>query len=157
MFPYAFAGVHGTAPALQCVFQKAQWATVIMESPMSGFGSLESGTPLPPVNADDLKRVCYMVQQVTMGKPAEVGAQSVGINAELIAEQCGAGADVFAIFVRAALIQYLFGAGLLDKWREGNGPSDPVFQVGAAYSLEQGVQGFDPAAFMERLRALPLV
>jgi hypothetical protein len=121
---------------------------------MSSFGSLESGTPLPPVNADDLKRVWYMLQQVTTGKPAEVGAQGVGINAELIAEQCGAGADVPAVFVRVALIQYLFGAGLLDKWREGNGPTDRVFQVGATYSLEQGVQGFDPAAFIERLRAL---
>lgn len=113
---------------------------------MSGFGSLESGTPLAPVNSDDLKRVWNLVQAVTLGKPG------VGINAELIAEQCGAGADVRAVFVRTGLIQYLFQTGLLDKWREGNRPSDAVFQAGATYSLEQGVQGFDPAAFIERLR-----
>ena len=54
---------------------------------MSGFGSLESGTPLLPVNADDLKRVWYLVQRIAMDKTAEVGAQSVGIAAPLIAEQ----------------------------------------------------------------------
>jgi len=48
--------------------------------------------------------------------------------------------------------QYLFQTGLLDKWREGDRPSDAVFQAGATYSLEQGVQGFDPAAFIECLR-----
>jgi hypothetical protein len=113
---------------------------------MSGFGSLESATPLAPVNADDLKRVWEVIQQFW--------PQSVGINVELIAKQCGTNADVLAVFFRATLIQYLFADGLLEKWREGNRPSDPVFQVGAAYLLEQGVQGFDPSAFIDRLRAL---
>ena len=121
---------------------------------MSGFGSLESGTPLLPVNADDLKRVWYMIQRVTKDLTTEVRAQGVGIGAELIAEQCEVDADVPAVFIRAVLVQHLFQAGLLDNWREGNEPSDPVFQVGATCPMEQGVQGFDPAAFIERLHAL---
>ena len=120
---------------------------------MSGFESLESGTPLPPVNADDLKRVWKMIQQVELAKP-EVGAQFTGIGVKLIAEQCKTSTDVLGVFFRAALIQCLFAHGFLDKWREGNGLSDPVFQVGAVYSLEQGVQGFDPTAFVGRLRTL---
>jgi hypothetical protein len=117
---------------------------------MSGFESLESGAPLPPVNVDDLKRVWRTVDVVT----AEVGAQGVGICARLIAEQCEPGANVHAVFFRAVLLQHLFQAGLLDKWREGNRPSDSVFQVGATFPMELGVQGFDPAAFIDRLHAL---
>ena len=119
---------------------------------MSGFGSLKSWTPLLPVNADDLKRVWYLVQRIAMDQTAEVGAQSVGIAAPLIAEQCEPGADVIAVFFRAVLLQHLFQAGLLDDWREGNEPTDPVFRAGAIFSMEQGIQGFDPATFIERLR-----
>ena len=119
---------------------------------MTDFGSLESGTPLPPVNAHDLKHVWYLVQRIAMDQTAEVGAQSVGIAPPLIAEQCEPGADVIAVFFRAVLLQHLFQAGLLDDWREGNEPTDPVFRAGAIFPMEQGVQGFDPATFIERLR-----
>jgi hypothetical protein len=87
-----------------------------------------------------------------MDQTSEVGAQRVGIAAPLIAEQCEAGANVVAVFFRAVLLQHLFQAGLLDDWREGSEPTDPVFRVGAIFPMEQGVQGFDPAAFIERLR-----
>jgi hypothetical protein len=136
------------------VFSESRMGYSDCGGPMSGFGSLESGTPLLPVNADDLKRVWYMIQRVTKDLTAEVRAQGVGIGAELIAEQCEADADVPAVFIRAVLLQYLFQVGVLDKWREGNEPSDPVFQVGATCPMELGVQGFDPAAFIERLHAL---
>jgi hypothetical protein len=121
---------------------------------MSGFEHLKSGTPLPPVNVDDLTRGWDMVKRAAMDQTAEVGVQgSVGIAARLIAEQCEPGANVLAVFFRAALLQHLFQAGLLDEWRKGDRPSDSVFQAGAAFPMEPGVQGFDPAAFIHRLRA----
>jgi hypothetical protein len=46
----------------------------------------------------------------------------------------------------------MFQAGLLDDWREGNEPTEAVFRAGAIFPMEQGVQGFDPAAFIELLR-----
>jgi hypothetical protein len=122
---------------------------------MSDFGSLESGKPLSPVNADDLKRVWYLIEQVAIDRPARGEAQGgVGIAARLIAQQCEAGADVIAVFFRVTLLQQLFQSGLLDKWREGNEPRDPVFQVGATFPMEMGVKGFDSAAFIEHLHAL---
>ena len=92
-----------------------------------------------PVNADDLKRVWYLVQRIAMYQTAEVGAQSVGIAAPLIAEKCEAGADVIAVFFRAVLLQHVFQAGLLDDWRDGNEPADPVFRAGAIFQMEQGI------------------
>jgi hypothetical protein len=120
---------------------------------MNGFGSLESGKPLPPVNADDLKRVWHLIQQVAIDRPVESGSQGgVGIAAKLIAQQCEAGADVFSVFFRATILQHLFQTELLDKWRDGNEPGDAVFQVGATFPMELGEQGFDPGAFLERLQ-----
>src|SRR5690349_18789279 len=108
---------------------------------MSGFGSLESGTPLLPVNANDLKRVWHLVRRIAMDQTAQAGAQSVGIAAPLIAEQCEPGVDVIAVFFRAVLLQHLFQAGLLDDWREGNEPSDPVFRAGASFPMADGIRG----------------
>jgi hypothetical protein len=71
----------------------------------------------------------------------------------MISQQCGPGADVDAVFFRVALLQHLFEAGLLNDWREENEPAALVFRVGAVFPLEQGVQGFDPAKFIERLHS----
>jgi hypothetical protein len=115
---------------------------------MSESGPLESSTTLPSVNPEDLKRVWGLTQKVT----ADYGP-GIGIDARLISQQCDPGADASAVFFRAALLQHLFQSGLLDEWREGSKPAALVFQVGAAYPMERGVQGFDPADFMERLRS----
>ena len=114
---------------------------------MSESGPLESSTPLPSVNPDDLKRVWGLMQKVI----ADHGL-GIGIDARLISQQCDPGADVNAVFFRAALLQHLFQSELLDDWRDGIEPATLIFQVGAVFPIEQGVQGFDPADFMERLR-----
>ena len=77
----------------------------------------------------------------------------MGISASLISGQYGPGADVNAIFFRAALLQHLFQSGLLNDWREGNEPSAVVFQLVATFPMEQGIQGFDPGEFIKRLRS----
>jgi hypothetical protein len=108
----------------------------------------DSHTPLDPVGADDLKRVWGLIRRVI----ADHGT-GTGIDVRLISQQCGPGADVNAVFFRAALLQQLFESGLLNDWREENEPAALVFQVGAIFPLEQGVQGFDPARFIERLHS----
>ena len=65
---------------------------------MSKSGYLESRTPLLPVNADDLKRVWVLMQKVI----ADHGL-GIGIDVSLISQQCAPGADVNAVFFRAAL------------------------------------------------------
>jgi len=114
---------------------------------MTESGPPESGTPLPPVNADDLKRVWGLIRNMVV----DYGFS--GIDERMISRQCEAGVDVNAVFFRAALLLYLFQSGVLDDWSEGNEPADPVFRVGALFPMELGVQGFDPAGFMERLRS----
>jgi hypothetical protein len=47
-----------------------------------------------------------------------------------------------AVFFRAALLQHLLESGMLNDWRERNEPAALVFQVGAIFPIEQGVQGF---------------
>ena len=111
-------------------------------------GSPESETPLRPVSADDLKRVWGLIRNVI----AEHGV-GVGIDAGIISRQCDPGADLNAVFFRAALLQHLFESGVLSDWCDGNDPAAVVFQVGAIFPIEHGVQGFDPADFIERLRS----
>ena len=111
-------------------------------------GAFGSDTPLHPVNADDLKRVWGLIRKVV----AEHGV-GVGIGADMIAQQCDPGTDVNAVFFRAALLQHLFESRVLSDWREGNEPAALVFQIGAIFPLEQGLKGFDPADFIERLRS----
>jgi hypothetical protein len=108
----------------------------------------DSHTPLDPVGADDLKRVWGLIRNVI----ADHGT-GVGIDARMISEQCGPGADAEAVFFRAALLQHLFESGLLDDWREETEPAALVFQVGAIFPLEQGLQGFDAARFIKRLHS----
>jgi hypothetical protein len=123
-----------------------------LESLMTDFESLKSGTPLPTVNPQDLKGVWYFVQASTGQLDQNVVTQGVGFDARRISQHCEPGADVVAVFYRAALLRYCFQAGLFDDWRDGNEPSDRVFRVGATFPMDQGVQGFDPAAFIESLR-----
>ena len=124
-----------------------QWGIVTMDS-VGESGSIESGTPLPPVNADDLKRVWGLMQRAV----ADHGL-GIGIDVRIISQECEPGADVNAVFFRAAVLQHLFESRLLDEWREGDEPAALVFQVGAIFPMEQGVQGFDPADFIERLHS----
>lgn len=107
---------------------------------------LGSDTPLGPVDAEDLARVWRLIQKVITDH-----GKGVGIDARMILQQCSPGADVNAVFFRAALLQHLFESGLLNPWREGDEPVSSVFQVAAIFPIEQGVQGFDPERFIERL------
>jgi hypothetical protein len=109
----------------------------------------ESWTPLPPVNADDLRRVWALVLSVRAdSKPGTL----VSIAAPVYKQQCSPGTDVNAVVFRAGLLQFMFQQGLLDDWRDGDELTDSVFQVCASLPMEKGVEGFNPADFIARLR-----
>jgi hypothetical protein len=111
-------------------------------------GAFGSDTPLRSVNAGDLKRVWGLIRNVI----ADHGA-GIGVDARMISKQYDPGADLNAVFFRAALLHHLFESGVLSDWHDGNEPAALVFRVGAIFPIEQGVQGFDPADFIERLRS----
>jgi hypothetical protein len=117
---------------------------------MTDIRSIASGKPVPPVHADDLKRVWYAIRDI-MGAchitEDHVPGQSVGIDARLLAPYCEPGADVGAVSVRAFLLRMFLQLGLLDEFREGNELRDTVFQVAAVFPMEQGVE-----RLRERLR-----
>ncbi|MCU1261340.1 MAG: hypothetical protein JWO80_4225 [Bryobacterales bacterium] len=133
------------------LYLESQCNIVDVEYFMSGFGQIEPRTPLAAVNVHDLKGVWCLIQS-PMEKPGDQGIGTYGLDARLISQHCESGAAVAAVFFRAVLLQHLFRTALLDDWREGNEPADPVFLLGATFPMEEGVQGFDPAAFIERLR-----
>jgi len=121
----------------------------VIPKPAMESDALHSDTPLGPVGTDDLKRAWGLIRSVI----ADHGTGLIGINARMISDQCGPGAEANAVFFRAVLLQHLFESGLLDDWREGNEPAALVFQVGAVFPMEQGVRGFDPTDFIETLRS----
>lgn len=73
---------------------------------MTESGAFGSHTPLHCVNADDLKRVWGLIRKVV----ADHGV-GVGIDEGMISQQCDPGADLNAVFFRAALLQHLFESG----------------------------------------------
>ena len=69
---------------------------------MTDIDSLASGKPVPPVNADDLKRVWYAIRDMTgVGQTTEdhVPGRTVGISTRLLEPHCESGADVTAVSV----------------------------------------------------------
>jgi len=118
---------------------------------MTDLDPLASGKPVPPVNADDLKRVWYAIRDITGAFHHDPG-QAVGIDPRLLEPYCESGADVTAVSVRAIWLHAFLRAGLLDEFREGNGLRDAVFRVWAVFPMEQDVERFDFQDFIERLR-----
>jgi hypothetical protein len=116
---------------------------------------LESDTPLCPVSAEDLKRVCQLIQKARALAPRttpEGEPLSLGIDHRAVAAECGPDADPQSVFFRAALLLQLSELGLFDEWRDGDDLANRVFEAAAAFPMEQGVQGFDPDRFIETLR-----
>ena len=111
---------------------------------MLDFESLQSGKPVPAVDAGDLKRVWEFTSEA-------VRHGSGAVDVRLIIRQCNEGADPLAVFFRAALLSPLLDSDLLENWRDGNRPRDVVFQTLATFPLPDGIQNFRPAEFAQAL------
>jgi hypothetical protein len=115
--------------------------------------SLTSKTPLRPVDPDDVRRVWDLILQVTAGRSGDPRAPTMGIDVRLLARHCSPGADVLVFFFRTALLQALIQQDMLNDWREGQELRHSVFEVAATFPVPKGVDGFDPNAFIDRLRS----
>jgi hypothetical protein len=76
----------------------------------------------------------------------------MGFSQRLLAQQCSAGADVLAVFWRTSLVNIMVQQGVLDEWREGNELREPVFWGAATFPLPNGLNHFEVAEFIGKLR-----
>lgn len=102
----------------------------------SGFGAF-IGEPVPAVQADDLRRVWSFLNE--QARDTRFKGRTA-VNMKLLADLCAPKADVLAVYFRATLIDALLQQGRLDRWREGNGLVERVFEVAATFSLPQGLE-----------------
>lgn len=116
---------------------------------MLDFESMKSGAPVPSVSTDDVRRVWVFI----VGTQHQSSIPNISFDVRLIAQQCSPGANALAVFFRTALLQLLLKEGMLNDWREGDELRDIVFDAVAAFPLQKGIQGFDPNAFVSRLRS----
>ena len=104
--------------------------------------------PLPAVRVDDVRRVWSFLASAQTRAP-EGGTSSVSMK--LLAGQCDINANVLAVSFRAMLVGTLLRQGRLDRWREGNGLHERVFEVAANFPLPNGLENADVDAFLAAL------
>jgi hypothetical protein len=117
--------------------------------PTSGFLPFIGG-PVPVVNADDLKRVWSFLESET---PRDSKGQrgTAAVDSKLLAGLCDKGADVLAVWSRAALIDGLLKQGRLDRWREGSSLRARVFELAASFPLPRGLEAADYDGFIAEI------
>jgi hypothetical protein len=115
--------------------------------------------PLSAVDPADVQAVWRLILKASPGSANPIGeaqgaeecAPNTSIGIGLIAQNCSAGADVYAVFFRASLLGQVFRQGLLSPWQQDGDLSPVVFQVIATIPAGS-LQGFDTEAFLSRLR-----
>jgi hypothetical protein len=108
----------------------------------------DASQPIPAVDSQDLRAVWELTQQSKAQLPAEQSS-SFGIDVALVAQVCSPEANVFAVFMRSALLEVLIHEGLLTA------PLDPaVFDVAAAFPIPAFDQ-FNPKDFVRQLDSRP--
>ena len=113
-----------------------------------------SSAPVPAVDPEDMRRVWPLFEWLWL-EEVEQGSGATGIDANLLAKQCSAGANVVAISARVALVKFLLKQqGLLDAWRDGDNLRPKVFEVIAKCPLEPGGKGlrFDTEAILAAIK-----
>jgi|HubBroStandDraft_4_1064222.scaffolds.fasta_scaffold563484_2 hypothetical protein len=106
--------------------------------------------PVPAVQVDELMRGWSFLNEEARASRLKGGT---AVNIKLLADRCSPNANVPAVFVRAALIDALLQQGRLDRWREGNGLVEKVFEVAATFALPRGLENVDLNALVAAMRA----
>jgi hypothetical protein len=117
-----------------------------LESLKAFIQAIGEGSPVPPVNSDDLRRLHDMCEYVAKRHPDSARAISVAF----IASVCGPGANLPAVWFRYTRLMALAKQGRLAEWQHGSVLDDVVYQVAATISMN-GFQ-FDREDFVQRLR-----
>ena len=108
--------------------------------------AIEQGSPVPPVDSDDLRRLHQMSEFVTKQHPGSDGAISIDIMARV----CSPEANLPAVWFRHARLRLLIRRGILAGWQNGTGLQAVVYHVAATIPMS-GFQ-FDEEEFIKRLR-----
>ena len=106
----------------------------------------EKGTPVPPVAADDLRRLHEISVSLAKG---HVGKNGV-IAVEQMARVCSRGANLPAVWLRYTRLRLLAREGVLAEWQHNTEFDDVVYQVAATIAMN-GLE-VDREAFVQRLR-----
>jgi hypothetical protein len=117
------------------------------------FQEISKGAPIPPVDAEDLKRM--------WGLYREAGMRGAGaMSFRVLEEVCSPGANVGAVWSRHSMLSMvLLCSEFLAPWQNGEELNDVVFRVAATFPMEGMKRGvvysewpFDLDAFLDRLR-----
>ena len=114
--------------------------------------------PVPSVDPADVEAVWRFMNQVFPGvrDPFEESGgaatcpSTVSVDIGLYAEQCSEGADVYAVWLRTALLGVLYKMGMLAPWQQGGELNKAVFQVAATIPIAN-LNEFNPDAFIASL------
>jgi hypothetical protein len=113
------------------------------------FSALASflSAPIPNVDPEDIKHIWDLLTS-----SVEPGTAK---DKRVLAERCGPGANIPAVYFRAMLVEAMIQQGRLNKYLEGNTPDDKVFDVAATAALtpQNGAFAFDGDAFLAALAA----
>jgi len=93
--------------------------------------AIGEGSPVPPVNSDDLRRLHEMCEYVAKRHPDSARAISVAF----IASVCGPGANLPAVWFRYARLRLLAKQGILAERQHGAVLDDVVYQVAATIPM----------------------
>ena len=108
--------------------------------------AIEEGSPVPPVNADDLKRLHEMSEYVSKQAPDSEGALSI----DTMAQVCSPDANVPAVWFRHTRLRSLIRRGILSEWQHGANLDNVAYHLAATIPMN-GLQ-LDENDFIERLR-----
>jgi hypothetical protein len=99
------------------------------------FQEILKGAPIPPVDAEDLKRMwdCYR----------EVEKRGAGaMSFRVLEEVCSLGANVGAVWSRNSMLSMvLLCSEFLAPWQHGEELDDVVFHVAATFPMEEMKRG----------------
>jgi len=108
--------------------------------------------PVPPVRAGDVKRVWSLYASEQARDTRVQAGAAFAVCQKLLVDLCDENANVLAVWCRATVVGALLREGRLERWRQGNGLRDEVFELAATFPIPRGLEGFDLDAFVAALR-----
>jgi len=108
----------------------------------------EAGADIPPVEAEDLKRLHDLGVETTKRCCGKDGVLSM----EAMARACDPGANLPAVWLRHTHLRSLVRKGLLNEWQHGTALDEAVFRLGATISIHG--MDLDGEAFVRQLREM---
>lgn len=118
---------------------------------------LTSGDNVPEVDPSDIRKL-WMLYRTLENTSAAVGT-SAAIDMGVMKQECGAGADVLAVWYRISILQLMaMTVTSLTRWMHDGTPDDVLIQVAAKFPMEWMTPGlihsgppFDTEEFLKQV------